>query len=129
MLKIINKNRIIRYIFSGGIAVFANLIILFILTKYLHLFYLISAIIAFCSGILVSYSMQKFWTFKDYQMDNMPFQFYIFLRYSIMILCLNTILMYLSVDVFGLWYMFSQIIITIITSFINYLYFSRIVFT
>jgi putative flippase GtrA len=128
MLSLIKKYQIIRYILSGGIAVFANLSILFILTKYLNVFYLLSAVIAFCFGVLVSYSLQKFWTFKDYLMDNMPFQFYIFLRYSILILGLNTILMYTSVDILGIWYIFSQIIITIITSFINYLYFSRIIF-
>ncbi|MEI7688596.1 MAG: GtrA family protein [Candidatus Nomurabacteria bacterium] len=128
MLNIFKENKIVRYIFSGGVAVFANLTILFVLTKYLHMFYLISAIIAFCFGVLVSYSLHKFWTFKNYLIGNMSSQFYIFFIYSILILCLNTILMYLSVDIFGLWYIFSQVIITIITSFINYLYFSRTIF-
>ena len=120
--------RIIRYIFSGGITVVVNLMVLYILTDIFYLWYLISAVIAFCVGIIMSYLMQKFFTFRNNSTKNLHIQFSVFFFYNIAMLGLNTLLMYLFVDIIGFWYLFSQITITICTSFLNYFFFSKILF-
>ena len=125
----IKNSRIIRYIFSGGIAVVANLTILHTLVDIFHVWYLTSTIIAFCFGIIISYFLQKFFTFKDNSTKNLHLQFSIFLTYNLAMLGVNTLLMYIFVDIIGSWYFSSQIIITICTAFINYAFFNKVLFS
>ena len=124
----IRNNKIIRYVFSGVVASFSNWVILYILVQKFNFWYLTSAIISFCCGIIVSYLLQKFFTFKNYSTNGMPRQFSIFVIYNLIMLGLNTLLMYLLVDIFGFWYLFSQIAITIGTAFVNYFVFNKILF-
>jgi dolichol-phosphate mannosyltransferase len=124
----IKKHRVIRYIISGIIAVILNLLILYTFVDIFHLWYLMSSIIAFCCGIVVSYSLQKFFTFQNNSKNGVPLQFSIFLIYNICMLGLNTLLMYVLVDKFGFWYFFSQIMTTTCTAFINYTFFSKVLF-
>ena len=124
----VKNNRIIRYIFSGGVTVVANLVILYTLVDVLHLWYVISAIIAFCCGIILSYVLQKFFTFKENSTKNLHIQFPVFVLYNIIMLGLNTLFMYFLVDIIGFWYLSSQILITICTAFINYTFFRLVLF-
>jgi len=124
----VKNKKVLRYIFSGTIASLSNFIVLYFLVQKLGLWYLTSSIISFCSGIIVSYCLQKFFTFKNNSTKNMHLQFSVFFIYNLCMLGLNTLLMYLFVDVIGFWYLFSQIIITIGTAFINYFFFNKILF-
>lgn len=128
IFRMVYSNRVIRYIFSGGVAVFSNLSVLFVLTEYCHLWYLFSAVIAFCCGVVVSYFLQKFFTFKDRARRNVLKQFTSFFLYSLSMLGLNTLLMYLFVDLIGLQYLCSQILISLGIAFINYSFFREVIF-
>jgi putative flippase GtrA len=127
-LIMIKNNKIIRYIFSGIIASLSNFVILYFLVQKLNLWYLTSSIISFCCGIIISYCLQKFFTFKNYSIQNIHLQFSVFFIYNLCMLGLNTLLMYFFVDIIGIWYLFSQIVITIGTAFINYFFFNKIMF-
>ena len=127
LTRILN-NQIIRYIFSGGTATFVNLVVLYGLVQFFHLWYLTSAIIAFCFSAVVSFVLQKFFTFRDGSKKGMHLQFSIFFFYVLAMLGVNTLLMYLFVDIWGFWYFLSQIIISIIIAFLNYNFFNKIVF-
>ena len=98
----------IKYIFSGGMATVANLSILYVLTEYVHLHYLISSILAFASSIIVSFSMQKFWTFDNQSTENVKTQFAFYFLVVIINLVLNTFLVYALVEWFLVWYFFAQ---------------------
>ena len=52
LVQIKKKERIVRYIISGGTATGANLALLYVLTDWLGLWYLISAVLAFIGGFL-----------------------------------------------------------------------------
>lgn len=121
-------NKIIRYIFSGITASFSNFIILYFLVQKLHFWYLTSAIVSFCFGIIMSYCLHKFITFKNYSTGNIPFQFSHFFVFNLIMLGLDTLLMYIFVDIIGIWYLLSQVVITIGTAFINFLIFNKIIF-
>ena len=121
--------RVIRYLFGGGFATAVNIGLLFIGVHYFHMWYLTSAVIAFCCAVIVSYLIQKFWTFKRYETEGMHVQFLIFVLFAIAMLGLNTLLIYVAVGIIGMWYLLAQIIISAIIAFINYAFFSKIVFT
>ena len=123
-----NNYRIIRYIFAGGTATISNLVILFICVHYFKLWYLISAVISFTCAVIISYILQKFFVFKNYSIEKMHVQFLNFFIYNLIMLGVNTTLMYIFVDKIGLWYLLAQAIVAIITAFINYNYFNRVIF-
>jgi putative flippase GtrA len=126
---VIKNYKVIRYIFSGAISAFSSWGILYLLVQKANLWYLVSSIISFCSGIIISYCLHKFLTFKNYSKKGIPVQFSIFFIYNLFMLGLNTLLMYLFVDIIGFWYLFSQVVITIGTAFINYFVFNKIIFS
>ncbi len=120
--------QIIRYIFAGGFATASNLVILFIGVKYFKLWYLTSAIIAFCCAVIISYLLQKFWTFKNYSTQNMYKQFLSFFLFALIMLGVNTLLMYVFVALIGFQYLLAQAFISLIIACINYVYFNKIIF-
>ncbi len=120
--------QIIRYLFAGGVAVISNLTILFVCVHYFKLWYLTSAIISFCGAVIVSYSLQKFFVFKNYSRENMHTQFLNFFIFNFIMLNVNTLLMYLFVDIVGLHYLLAQALASAIGACVNYIYFSKIIF-
>ena len=129
MKKLVFKNiQIIKYIFSGGLVTASNLLILFISVHYLKLWYLISSVIAFCFGVSISYILQKFFTFKNYELENIHKQFLNFFIFAIIMLVFNTLLMYVFVDIIKIWYLLAQAVSSILIAFINYTYFNKVIF-
>jgi len=101
---------LIRYIISGGTAAVVNLGILFILVHFFNNWYLISSVISYALAILVSFLMQKYFTFKDFTKDRIGEQGVLHVGIQVFNLCLNTLLMYLLVDLGGIYYLLAQII-------------------
>jgi len=60
-----SRYMIFKYVVSGGTAACVHLGTLHILDSYTNLYYVISVNIAFLIAFTVSYSLQKYWTFKD----------------------------------------------------------------
>lgn len=121
-------SQIIRYIISGSIATISNLMILFVCVHYFKLWYLSGVIISFTSAVVISYLLQKFWTFKNNSVDNISRQFSLFLIYNIIMLFVNVLLMYFFVDIIKIWYILAQALSAIITAFVNYIFFNKIIF-
>lgn len=126
--RMIKKYSVIRYIISGATAALANFSLLYFLVQVLGVWYLLASVLSFCFGLVVSYLMQKFFTFRDHSTKGLVGQFSVFFIYNLIMLGVNTLLMYLAVDVLGLWYLLAQVSITILTAFVNYFVFSRGIF-
>jgi putative flippase GtrA len=120
--------KIFRYIISGGIATCLNIVVLFICVHYYDLWYLTSAIISFCFAVVVSYLLQKFWTFKNYLRENISKQFFIFFIFALSMLLLNTLLMYLFVEIIGFYYLIAQITVSLIIGLASYAFHSKLIF-
>ena len=120
--------KIIRYLFAGGVSTGSNLFILFILVNYFELWYLTSGTISFCSAVIITYLLNKLFVFNNYSKENIHKQFTLFFIFQLIMLGVNTLLMYILVDMVGLWYMFAQAISSLTTAIINYIFFNKIVF-
>lgn len=101
----------IKFIISGGIAGFIDLSLLYILTDILNIWYLLSAGLAFIIAFFVSFTLQKFWTFRDNNRKKFYQQISLYFIVGVMNLFLNTGGMYLLVDRFKIWYLLAQVII------------------
>lgn len=104
--------RVFRYLIAGGTAAATNLVLLYVFTSLMGIWYLMSAVFAFIIAFVVSFLLQKFWTFTDGSTEKWKSQAMVYLIVTSTNLGLNTLLMYVAVDVFGVHYMLSQFIIS-----------------
>ena len=113
----------VRYLIAGGIAGVTQLILLYAFTKLLHIHYLISTSVAFFIVFWISFFLQKLWTFAEKTRHRINKQVvYYFVMHSVNFFA-NGFLMYVFVSLLGIWYIVSQIIISLsiagVTYFIN----------
>lgn len=121
-------HKILKYILAGSTAVLVNLAVLYSMVEFLHLWYLIGAIISFVFGLCTSYTLQKFWTFKDTNTQNIQIQFLSFTILALLMLGLNTLLIYFFVDILHIWYLLAQASSSLLIALINYNVFNRVIF-
>ena len=101
--------KILRYIISGGTGAVVNIGTLFILTHYLQVWYLASSVAAFITSFLVSFYLQRTWTFQQHLPDSMTRQAARYLAVALFNLVLNTAIVYASVEYLGFWYVLAQV--------------------
>ncbi len=99
-----------RYLIAGGTAAFTNIALLFVFTDFLGIWYIASAIMAFILAFIVSFTLQKYWTFQDGSKDQIHRQAVIYLTVAVVNLLVNTGLLYLQVEYLGVYYIFAQLI-------------------
>lgn len=127
-MDVLDEYTILRYIISGGTSAVVN-IALFSLFYYIFNFhYLSSNIIAFVVAFFISLSLQKFWTFRDHSTQNLHIQGLFYLLNSIFGLGLNTLILYVCVDYFGIMPILGVIIAGALTALCTFQITSRFIF-
>jgi putative flippase GtrA len=101
---------IAKYLASGSTAASVQLSLLYILTHYGGLHYLVSSSISFVIAVCVGFVLQKFWTFDDSSMGRIPRQAAMYVGLGVTTLGINAGMMFVFVHVFHLWYLFSQVL-------------------
>ncbi len=109
MIKKLNEHVVFRYIISGGTSATVDLVALYILNTLLRVHYLLAATIAFGVAFFVSFTMHKFWTFRDRSTKSTHIQVAIYLITSLFGLSLNTLFMYIFVDRMHVMVLMSQV--------------------
>lgn len=110
-------SRVLRFIISGGLAAVVNILMLYILTEYAGIWYVISAGLSFIAAFGVSFVLQKYWAFRNRRMQGTQTQMAFHLTTALLNLCLNVVLIYVLVEFAGVWYIFAQIIAAILIAF------------
>ena len=119
----------IKYFFASGIALFADVSILFILTEYFNVYYIVSATISFLAGIAITYVFSKLYIFTKTKIHNKINEFTVFLVIGIIGLILNNIFLYIFTEYFGIYYMLSKIFVIIVTYLWNYFARKKFIFS
>lgn len=120
--------RVMRYLISGGTGAIVDLACLYALVRFVHLWYLTAAVLAFMIAFSVSFTMQKFFTFNDYAKDTLKRQTALYLAVQVFNLGINTLLMYISVDMLYIHYMLSQILTSGVIAVYSFFIFKHFVF-
>lgn len=120
--------KLVRYLISGGTAATSNLTTLFFLVQFGHMHYLPASILAFAISVVVSFTMQKFWTFQDTPLHDVHTQFARYLAIVLMNLLLNTSLVYLLVEKAGVWYLIAQGLASVVVAIAGYFGYRHFVF-
>lgn len=103
----------------GSLTTLVDICILYLLTEWGGLWYLLSALISYCSGALMSYILNKTLNFKNHSSDYRN-QGMMFLCIASCSLLLNLGIMYGGVTLLGTPYMIAKVIATGLGFFLNY---------
>lgn len=118
----------VKYVISGGVAAFANITSLYVMTEYGHIYYLLSATISFLIGFIVSFALQKLWTFQDTGRVNMHWQAFLYFMTSLFGLGLNTFLIYILVEFVHVWYVAAAVLSGLVIAVINFSIYRKFIF-
>jgi len=125
--KIESHQLFLKYCLVGAAATVVDYALLFSLTEFLGLWYLVSATIGFCGGATTNYILNRVWTF-DNNDKRIARQIGIFLMIAGIGIVLNNGILVIGVEVFGLWYMLAKVISTAITLIWNFIGHKHITF-
>jgi dolichol-phosphate mannosyltransferase len=127
MSSLLGCRRIAGFFCIGIVSSAIDISLLYLFTTYLGMWYLISAACSYCCGTLVSYGLNRHFTFRD---DNRNYfvQFSTFAVISVSCLIVNLALIWLFVEVFSFNYLTAKVIATVSAFFWNYHGQSRITF-
>lgn len=121
-------DKILRYIISGGLAAVTHLGVLFLLTDIAGMWFVEANVLAFCLGFIVSFGMQKLWTFGDRQTKGVHHQAFWYALVQIGSLSVDTLLLYVLVTYAGWWYLGSQFLLLVLIAVGNFFIFNKVIF-
>ena len=110
----------LKFLIAGAFVVAVNLTVLYVLTDLLHIYYILSTVLAFFVAFSISFFVQKHWTFKDRSNDQLHIQLPIYLAVQLVNLTCNTALMFVFVEYLHVWYLMSQAIISFLLAMVVY---------
>ena len=123
----INKfiySKLFKQLFRFGVVGFTAFLIdagvLYVLTEYLHVYYLVSSVISFIVSLAYNYILSIFWVF-DVKKRQTYKEVLLFAILSVIGLGVNQLVMYLGVDLLNIHYMLCKIIATIIVMVYNFI--------
>lgn len=109
-----------RYFASGLAGAVSNLTVYSGLVKIFDVWYLLSAAVAFLVALVVSFLLQKLWTFKDSRREVLVFQGSWYLIIALAMLALNLITLSFLIEVLALPKILAQAIALVGLSFISF---------
>ena len=123
-LKKKTKSRLLermRFSIVGGIGVSAGYVVLYSLTEFAHIWYILSSIFASILNCWIDFILQKYWAFHNPDKKHLRQQLkaYVFIYFLLFII--NTIFLYILVEHIHIYYIIAQIFLTFILSIISYI--------
>lgn len=121
-------SRIVRFLISGFFATGINIAVLYVLVSFAQMWYLPASIIAFLAGFAASFSLQKFWTFRDRSLDIAGQQALVYFLIVAVNLAINTVLVFVFVEWVQLSPILSQVAASAIIAVESYFAYKFFVF-
>lgn len=112
--------QIVKFGFVGGTAFLIDYGVLFCLTEFLGVHYLISGTISFALSVIYNYILSIKWVFDTGNTRKKSEEFVVFLILSIIGLGINQVIMWLAVEKLQLYYMISKIFATAVVMVYNF---------
>ena len=113
-------NQILKFGLVGGMAFVIDYVLLYVCTEFLHIHYLISSIISFTVSVIFNYILSIKWVFDVKKKQDVK-DFVIFIILSVIGLGINSLIMYVMVEKFGVYYMLSKIVSTAVVMVYNFI--------
>ncbi len=120
--------KIIRYLLGGSVGAVTLLSLLFLFNSILDVHYLTASVAAYLIAFVVSFLMQKFFTFEDKATKMIERQFGIFVFIGVINLGANTLFMYSLVDLAGLLPLVAQFFTSAVIAIWSFFLYQRFIF-
>ena len=113
-------NQILKFGVVGVIAFLIDYGLLYILTEYANIYYLISSIISFTVSLIFNYILSIKWVF-DVTKKQTYKEVIVFVVLSVIGLGINQLVMYLGSDIMHIYYMLTKLVATAIVMVWNFI--------
>jgi putative flippase GtrA len=110
-----------KFAIVGFIGTLVHLTVLFILTEFFGVFYLVSAVFAFIVAVTNNFIFNKVWTFKESSNGRTHERYIIFFMVAIVAFFVNLSILYYVTEHLNVHYMISQLIAIAFSLWINFL--------
>lgn len=112
--------QLLKYGLVGGTAFALDFSLLYILTDFLHIYYVLSATAAFIAGLLCNYSLSVYWVFNERALTNKYAEFLVFSLIGVVGLLLNDGLIWTLTEVGKMHYLESKAFAAVVIFFWNF---------
>ena len=127
ILAVLNREKVTGFFLIGCLSTLLDIGLLYIFTGYFGIWYLSSATLSYCCGMVVNFLLNKFLNFQDTSRNYLS-QFSCFALVSMSSLALTLGVLYLAVEVFSISYLLGKVLAVLIAFIWNYLGQSRLTF-
>lgn len=113
---------IVRYGIVGVMGTLIHFLVLLLLVRNYALSPILASSLGFIVVLLISYQLNKYWTFNQQKTQDKSTQF---LKYSVVSGCgliLNTSVMYVSIEWLHLHYVIGQALVIVVVPIFNYIF-------
>lgn len=124
----IKIKKVLLFIMSGGTAAATSLLLFYVFTNLLHIWYLIASTLSFILSVFVGFYLQKFVTFQDVSAGQSRKQMALFFMVSMINLGINIILMAIFVSGFAIYPMLAKVLTLGILACWNFFVYEKFVF-
>ena len=109
-----------KYILVGGTCTFIDVLILFFVTEYIGISYLLSSIFSFLVGVFINYFLCVFWIFKVKTAASRMHEFSYYLIITFGAMCINTFIIWILSEFFAVFYLIAKLIASLVTLIYNF---------
>ncbi|MCX6792825.1 MAG: GtrA family protein [Candidatus Falkowbacteria bacterium] len=119
----------VKYAIGGAIATLIELVILYILTDQLGIWYVYSSLVAYAFGFISSFFIRKIWAFEDYDFKKVGRQFLIYASVlGISMLLFNTAALIFMVERLHIPYLLAQFFSGLVVGFLGFFINEKVTF-
>ena len=113
-------NEALKYLIVGAVCTIFDTLILFLVTNYLGINYLISSVASFSIGSVLNYFLCVRWVFNFRRLKNRKNELALYILIHIFVLLVNTITIWFLTSILGIFYIISKFIAILVTFIINF---------
>ena len=110
----------LKYVVVGGTCTVVDMGLLYVLTEFIGLHYLLSATLSFTTGVTLNYFMCTGWIFEESKIKNKGVEILLYFAISIIGLLINVAGIWLLTTCFSLHFMLSKFLATALTLIWNF---------
>jgi putative flippase GtrA len=120
-------NKIVKFIAGGTFITVLQVVLLYIFVHVFQIWYLYSSQLSFFIVFIVSFFIYKDWVFSSGAKSG-THKFVLYSSLTLLNFFMNGLFMYFFVSFLGIWYIFSQIVVKVLISILNYFVYNSLIF-
>ncbi len=119
-IALLKLKKYLKFFISGSLAALVNLGMLYVFHGVLEIPVVLAASLSFVLAFVVSFTLQKFWTFADMGSERIYGQLSRYLLVGLFGLWLNAFGIHILTERFGVFYLLAEVFLTIVLAIFNY---------